>query len=43
VLAKIYGSTNPINVIRATIKALKNMKSPNFIYNKRKKINYNKN
>ncbi|MCV2528263.1 MAG: 30S ribosomal protein S5 [Candidatus Lightella neohaematopini] len=42
VLAKIYGSTNPMNVIRATIKALKNMKSPNFIYNKRKKINYNK-
>ncbi|MCV2525133.1 MAG: 30S ribosomal protein S5 [Candidatus Lightella neohaematopini] len=43
VFAKVYGSTNSINVIRATIKALKNMKSPDFIYNKRKKINYNEN
>ncbi|MCV2525920.1 MAG: 30S ribosomal protein S5 [Candidatus Lightella neohaematopini] len=43
VFAKVYGSTNSINVIRATIKALKNMKSPDFVYNKRKKINYNEN
>ena len=29
VLSKAYGSTNPINVVRATIGALANMKSPN--------------
>lgn len=28
VLSKAYGSTNPINVVRATIDALANMKSP---------------
>lgn len=28
VLSKAYGSTNPINVVRATINALINMKSP---------------
>jgi small subunit ribosomal protein S5 len=28
VLAKCYGSTNPVNVVHATFKALKNMKSP---------------
>ncbi|MGP1931474.1 MAG: 30S ribosomal protein S5, partial [Arsenophonus sp. ET-DL12-MAG3] len=28
VLAKTYGSTNPINVVRATIIALESMKSP---------------
>ncbi|MCV2499949.1 MAG: 30S ribosomal protein S5 [Candidatus Lightella neohaematopini] len=43
VFAKVYGSTNSINVVRATIKALKNMKSLDFIRSKRKKINYNKN
>lgn len=37
VLAKIYGSTNPINVVRATIKALKDMKSPEMIAAKRGK------
>ena len=28
VLAKCYGSTNPVNVVRATINGLKGMKSP---------------
>ena len=28
VLAKCYGSTNPVNVVRATFKGLKNMRSP---------------
>ena len=28
VLAKCYGSTTPVNVVQATIKALKNMESP---------------
>ena len=28
VLAKCYGSTNPVNVVQATFKALKNMASP---------------
>ena len=28
VLAKCYGSTNPVNVVRATINALKDMESP---------------
>jgi len=37
ILAKSYGSTNPINVVRATIKALKNMKYPELFYNKRDK------
>ena len=31
VLAKAYGSTNPINVVRATIDGLENMKSPKTI------------
>ncbi|MCW5197497.1 30S ribosomal protein S5 [Buchnera aphidicola] len=35
VLTKIYGSTNPINVVRATINGLCNMKSPIYIANKR--------
>lgn len=35
VLAKAYGSTNPINVVRATINALKTMKSPEMIAEKR--------
>ncbi|MCX2959067.1 MAG: 30S ribosomal protein S5, partial [Serratia symbiotica] len=37
VLAKTYGSTNPINVVRATINSLKNMKSPEMIAEKRNK------
>jgi len=37
ILAKSYGSTNPINVVRATVKALKNIKYPEFIANKRDK------
>ncbi|MBG23320.1 MAG: 30S ribosomal protein S5 [Idiomarinaceae bacterium] len=35
VLSKAYGSTNPINVVRATIKALHNMKSPEQVAAKR--------
>ena len=31
VLAKSYGSTNPVNVVRATFKALRNMQSPDSI------------
>ncbi|WP_457913585.1 30S ribosomal protein S5 [Candidatus Gillettellia adelgis] len=38
VLAKTYGSTNPINVVRATISALGNMKSPEMIAAKRGKF-----
>ena len=37
VLAKSYGSRNPINVVRATIGALKNMRSPQQIAAKRGK------
>ncbi|HEX9878536.1 MAG TPA: 30S ribosomal protein S5 [Gammaproteobacteria bacterium] len=37
VLAKSYGSRNPINVVRATIKALTNMRSPDQIAAKRGK------
>ncbi|QOI11208.1 30S ribosomal protein S5 [Blochmannia endosymbiont of Colobopsis nipponica] len=37
VLAKTYGSTNPINVVRATMNALLNMKSPEIIAAKRGK------
>ncbi|MGP1958021.1 MAG: 30S ribosomal protein S5 [Arsenophonus sp.] len=37
VLAKTYGSTNPINVVRATIIALESMKSPEMIAAKRGK------
>lgn len=37
VLAKAYGSTNPINVVRATLNALSNMKSPAIIAEKRNK------
>lgn len=35
VLSKAYGSTNPINVVRATIDALANMKSPEMVAAKR--------
>ena len=37
VLAKIYGSTSPVNVVRATFKALKDMKSPESVAEKRGK------
>ncbi|WP_044026170.1 30S ribosomal protein S5 [Candidatus Blochmanniella vafra] len=37
VLAKAYGSTNPINIVRATVNALKTMKSPEMIAKKRGK------
>jgi small subunit ribosomal protein S5 len=37
VLAKCYGSTSPVNVVRATFKALKNMKSPESVAEKRGK------
>lgn len=37
VLAKAYGSTNPINVVRATIDALESMKSPEMVAAKRGK------
>jgi len=35
VLAKCYGSTNPVNVIRATFKGLKEMRAPESIAEKR--------
>ena len=37
VLAKIVGSTNPINVVRATLKALQNANTPDFLAAKRGK------
>ena len=37
VLAKCYGSTNPVNVIRATFKALTRMRSPAMVAEKRGK------
>jgi small subunit ribosomal protein S5 len=37
VLAKCYGSTNPVNVVRATIKGLSNMRSPGQVADKRGK------
>jgi len=37
VLSKAYGSTNPINVVRATVSALANMKSPATVAAKRGK------
>ncbi len=37
VLAKCYGSTNPVNVVRATFQALKNMASPESVAAKRGK------
>ncbi len=37
VLAKSYGSTNPVNVVRATFNALKHMRSPQQIAAKRGK------
>lgn len=38
VLAKTYGSTNPINVVRATMKGLESMRSPEIIAAKRNKL-----
>ncbi|CAL4325011.1 30S ribosomal protein S5 [Buchnera aphidicola] len=38
VLAKAYGSTNPINVVRATMKGLESMRSPEIIAAKRNKL-----
>ncbi len=37
VLAKCYGSTNPVNVVRATVKGLASMKSPDDVAAKRGK------
>jgi small subunit ribosomal protein S5 len=37
VLAKCYGSTNPVNAIQATFKALSNMRSPETVARKRGK------
>jgi len=37
VLAKCYGSTNPVNVVRATFKALETMASPEQVANRRGK------
>jgi len=37
VLAKCIGSSNPINVVRATIKGLQNMASPDYVAQKRGK------
>ena len=37
VLAKSYGSRNPINVVRATVEALVNMHSPQEVARKRGK------
>ena len=37
VLAKCYGSTNPVNVVRATIEGLKSMRSPEDVAAKRGK------
>ena len=36
VLAKCYGSTNPINVVRATINGLSKMESPEQVKERRK-------
>ena len=35
VLAKCYGSTNPVNVVRATINALRGMESPEQVITRR--------
>ncbi len=37
VLAKCYGSTNPVNVVNATFKGLKNMRAPESVAAKRGK------
>lgn len=37
VLAKVIGTTNPVNIIRATIQALRDMRSPKYVARKRGK------
>ncbi len=37
ILAKTIGSTNPVNVVRATIKGLQSIESPEYIAAKRDK------
>lgn len=37
VLAKVMGSTNPINVVKATVKGLQNIESPEYVAEKRGK------
>jgi len=37
VSAKSFGSSNPINIVRATMNALENIKSPEYMANKRGK------
>ena len=37
ILAKIGGSTNPVNVVRATLKALSNVSPPEYMAAKRGK------
>jgi len=37
VLAKCYGSTNPVNVLRATFKGLRSMRTPELVAEKRGK------
>ena len=37
VLAKCYGSTNPVNVVHATFKGLQHMRSPDEVAEKRGK------
>jgi len=37
VLAKCIGSSNPINVVRATIKGLQGMSAPDYVASKRGK------
>jgi small subunit ribosomal protein S5 len=38
VLAKCYGSTNPVNVVRATFNGLRDMRSPDDVAAKRGKL-----
>jgi small subunit ribosomal protein S5 len=37
ILSKTYGSTNPINVVKGTVRALVNMQTPSYVSAKRKK------
>ena len=37
ILSKTYGSTNPINVVKGTVRALMNMQTPTYVSAKRKK------
>ncbi len=38
ILSKLYGSSNPLNVVKATLNALNNMQSPIYIAKKRGKF-----